>query len=275
MVDHGSIVAAAHAQSLTPAAISQRIQVLERDLRLTLLDRQANASAPSSACRDLLPAMRRLVLQSHALRQSADPRMPDGIFRLGAISTMLTAAVPDLLINLRDRAPELELQITPGSSAALFEAVANGELHAALIVAPPFDIPFGLHQHPLRNERLCLLTPPDHPARTAREAFTELPLIAYDPMSWGGQIAARYLTDHGLAPQTLCALDSLEVISDLVSSGIGASLVPSWAGLLNGHALSDGAAYLRRLVLLTPATAERAAARRVVLDGLLSSQPHG
>lgn len=268
VVDHGSIVAAAQAQALTPAAVSQRIQVLERDLGQVLLDRCANASAPSVACRDLLPAMRRIVQLSHELRRSADPTVAEGVFRLGAISTLLTALVPGLLLGLRDRAPKLELQITPGSSAALYEAVLAGDLNAALIVAPPFPTPIGLQQHVLREEPLCLIAPPAHPARSAEDAFADLPLVAYDPDSWGGQIAARYLADRGLMPSVFCALDGLEVISELVASGIGASLVPDWLGLRGARALPDGAAYKRRLVLLTPAAADQAAAHRVILDGL-------
>ncbi|WP_010141346.1 LysR substrate-binding domain-containing protein, partial [Oceanicola sp. S124] len=224
VVDHGSIVAAAQVQALTPAAVSQRIQVLERELGRPLLERRANASAPSAACRDLLPAMRRLVAQAQELRRSADPAEAQGVFRLGAISTLLTAAVPGMLMRLRIRAPRLEMQITPGASASLYEALRSGELNAALIVAPPFATPFGLQQHPLRSEPLCLLTPEGHPARNAAEAFATLPQIAYDPDSWGGQIAARYLADRGIAPQVLCALDALEVISDLVASGVGAAV---------------------------------------------------
>jgi DNA-binding transcriptional LysR family regulator len=268
VVDHGSIVAAAKAQALTPAAVSQRIQVLERELGQTLLERRANASSPSAACRDLLPTMRRIVGQAHELRRSADPAVAQGVFRLGAVSTMLTAAVPGLLMDLRRRAPRLELQITPGSSAALYEAVLAGTLNAALIVAPPFPTPFGLQQHPLRSEPLCLLVPQGHPARSAEEAFADLPHIAYDPESWGGQIAARYLADRGLMPQVLCALDGLEVISDLVASGIGAALVPEWAGLKNARPLPDGAGYQRRLVLLTRVTHERAAGRQAIIASL-------
>lgn len=275
VVDHGSIVAAAQAQALTPAAVSQRIQVLERELGQTLLERRANASAPSAACRDLLPAMRRIVNQAQELKRSADPEVAQGVFRLGAISTLLTAAVPGMLMDLRARAPRLEMQITPGSSAGLYEAVRSGELNAAVIVAPPFPTPFGLQQHPLRSEALCLLTPDDHPARSAEEAFAALPHVAYDPDSWGGQIAARYLADRGLMPQVLCALDGLEVISDLVASGVGASVVPHWAGLKGARPLPDGAGYQRRLVLLTPVTAERAVARQAVLEALVSSLPDG
>ncbi|WP_108259779.1 LysR family transcriptional regulator [Mangrovicoccus ximenensis] len=84
VIDEGSIVAAARAQGRTPAAISQRIQVLERDLGVTLLVRHANAATPTPACLDLVADMRTLVAGGHALRRSAAPEEPAGVLRLGA-----------------------------------------------------------------------------------------------------------------------------------------------------------------------------------------------
>lgn len=268
VVEHGSIVAAAHMQSLTPAAVSQRIQVLERDFGCALLARRANSAQPTPLCLELLPGLRDLVERSHRLLRQADPALPEGIFRLGAISTMLTGLVPQMLHHLRSSAPDLELRIAPGSSAALYDAVAGGSLDAALIVAPPFDLPFALTLVPIRREALCLLAPQALRGASAAEVFERLPLVAYDPRAWGGQIAQRYLRDHGLAPRTLCELDGLEAISDLVASGIGASVVPNWPGLTQGEPLPDGHLYTRQIGLLMPKVSGRPACQRAVLDSL-------
>lgn len=268
VVDHGSIVAAARRQALTPAAVSQRIQVLERDLGIALLRRSASAAEPTRACLDLLPGMREIVERAGRLQRQADPARPEGVFHLGAISTMLTALVPGMLHRLRAAAPALELRIEPGSSAALYEAVLAGRLDAALIVAPPFDLPFELSLHPVRREPLRLLAPPDLAGAPPAETFAQLPLVAYDPRSWGGQIARRYLDDHGIAARTLCELDALETISDLVASGIGASLVPDWPGLRAAQALPDGHLYARAIGLLLPKAATRPACQRALIESL-------
>jgi len=274
VVEQGSIVQAARVQGLTPAAVSQRIQVIERDLGAPLLKRGANTACPTETCADMLPTMRQLIHLGQSLRRQADPSLAEGVMRIGAISTMLTGAIPGLLRRLRALAPNLEPQIVPGTSAALYENLINRQLDAALLVAPPFPLPPALCQHVLRDEPLCLLAPPGAEDRPLRELFASLPHIAYDPQSWGGQIAARYLQDHRIEGHPICALDGLEAISDLVADGVGVSLVPGWIGLKTSRPLPDGASYTRRIVLCLPSSPARPAAQAVLLsasDGLTFS----
>ncbi|WP_172329609.1 LysR family transcriptional regulator [Mangrovicoccus sp. HB161399] len=272
VIDGGSIVAAARAQGRTPAAVSQRIQVLERDLGVPLLVRRANAAEPTRICLDLMEDMRALVAGGHALKQRAAPEVAEGVLRLGAISTMLTGLVPPLLARLRESAPGVTLRIEPGSSAQLHAAVAEGRLDAALIVAPPEEDAAGLRLVPLRHEPLVLLAPPGMETLPPEEIFARLPLVAYDPQSWGGRIAERYLSDRGLAPQRLCALDGLEAISALVKSGAGASVVPDWPGLDGARPLADGALYARRIVAAMPPLSGRPACLAALAAAL---QPAG
>jgi DNA-binding transcriptional LysR family regulator len=253
VAERGSIVAAARAQALTPAAISQRIQVLEQEIGAALLLRRPNAAEPTRLCRDLLPQFREIVRLSHTVRRHADPTGTEGVVRLGAISTMLTGLLPQALPRLRQIAPGLVPQVEPGSSATLYDALQAQQLDAALIVAPPFAPAASLTFTLLRTEPLCLLAPPALSGLPPEEVFRRLPIIAYDPDSWGGKLAQAYLDDHQLSPERFCALDGLEAISELVASGLGASLVPRWPGLRAGQMLPDGARYQRRIVLATPA----------------------
>lgn len=268
VVDQGSIVAAARVQSLTPAAVSLRIQVLETEFGAPLLIRGANTITPSRLCLDLLPRVRRIVADCHRLRHSANPGQAEGTLRVGAISTMLTGVIPDALRRLRDSAPDLQLQISPGTSAALYEALRSGSLDAALIVAPPFDVPDGISLHPVASEDLCILVPPDCPLTDSHEILRTLPLIEYDPAAWGGYNGARYLAAHRIAAQRICTLDGLEAISDLVASGVGASLVPRWHGVPHARALPDGDAYARHLVCAVATCSERPGCDRAFLDCL-------
>lgn len=268
VIEGGSIVAAARAQALTPAAVSQRIQVLERQLGITLLQRQANSAAATIACLDLLPEIDRIVTLSRDLKRRADTSAAAGVLRLGAISTMLTGLLPRLLKDLQQAAPDIELRIEPGSSAALYEAVAADRLDAALIVAPPFEPPRQIVLHLLRREPLMLLAPAGHQQEPPAALFARFPHIAYDSRSWGGKIADRYLRDHGITARLLCELDGLEAISDLVESGIGVSLVPDWPGLSRAVPLVDGNLYQRDIALALPRGSQRPAGQRVLLECL-------
>lgn len=256
VVETGSIAGAARSQYLTAAAVSQRIQALERELGCDLLSRSGHAAKPTETCLNLLPRARKLVREAEALKGDIDESALSGTLRLGAISTALTGLLPLVLRRLVETAPKVVPKITPGTSKTLFDALLSGTLDAAILVEPPFALPKSLTQQNIRSEPLLLLSKGIHD-RTPHEILSTEPYICYDPKSWGGRVAERYLADNRLFPATLCELDALEAIQILVEKELGVSLVPYWPGLqpekkqLTVHLIEDER-YLRRIVLVTP-----------------------
>ena len=256
VVESGSIAAAARVQGLTAAAVSQRIQALERDIGCELLSRTAHAAKPTEACLNLIPRAHKLVREAEALKGDIDVSGLTGTLRIGAISTALTGLLPSALCKLSEVAPHVKLHITPGTSQTLYDAFQSETLDAAILVDPPFDLPSTIEVDTLRKEPLLFLSKMGN-NRPVQETFETEPYICYDAGSWGGRIAARYLADNGIHPDTLCELDALEAIYILVAKGMGVTLVPDWAGLkpvqkqINTTPIEDDR-YLRKLVLITP-----------------------
>lgn len=273
VVDTGSIAAAARLEGRTAPALSQRIQSLETQLGVALLTRGGHSVAPTAACRALLPRMRRMIAEAEALRREADPQALAGELTVGAIETALTGLLPAAIKALRVSAPGLHLRVRPGSSQALYEALLAGQLDAALIVAPPFEVPPALRLLPLRREALRLLLPPGLDCG-AEEALRTQPWIRYDPESWGGRLAASWVASRGLAPAVFCDLDGLEAIARLVAEGLGVSLVHAWPGGPEGRAVPGAEPFARRLVLALPATPARARAS-ALLHAALAADPAG
>lgn len=264
VVESGSIAEAARLEGLTAAAISQRIQALERALGVELLSRAGHAAVPTIACRALLPRARRIVGEIGLLAGDTDPTGLTGSFRIGSISTALTGLLTSALRQLTQSAPRLQPVVVPGTSRTLYRALQEGELDAAIVAAPPFPVPKSLDVLLLRREPLLLLSQAD-PGTDIAAAVRRGPYIRYDPDSWGGQLAERYLSDHGGAPVALYDLDALEAIALLVGDGDGegVSLVPDWSGLrrLAPHCCITSVndeRYDRRLVLLSQRNSERA-----------------
>ncbi len=230
VIDTGSIAAAARRQNLTPAAISQRIQTLEKQFRSALLTRNAHSAKPTEACLALMPRMRHLIAEAQALSDDLDAAHLTGDLSIGAISTALTGMMPSALKRFAEAAPHVRLKLSPGASDRLYEAVLAGELDAAILVQPPFVLPKSLKTAALRRERLVLISPEPAGDRRPEDVLTAAPYIRYDPGSWGGRMAARFIEERGLQPEIFCDLDGLEAIAILVERGIGNSLVPAWAG---------------------------------------------
>ncbi|MDC7712354.1 LysR family transcriptional regulator [Vogesella indigofera] len=261
VVETGSIAAAARRENLTAAAVSQRIQTLERILGCELLNRSAHAVLPSEQCLALLPKVRTLIQLESELHDELDARCLSGDLRIGAISTALTGILPEVMEQLAIDAPALRLRITPGDSRMLYERVVQGDLDAAILVQPPFALPKTIRQTLLRAEPLLLLSKIPVAATDIHMTLCRQPMICYDTQAWGGQSALHYLKDHALSPEVLCELDALEAISILVAKGIGVSLVPEWAGLsvdaVHATLVSGSRDYMRRVVLLYPVNSRR------------------
>ncbi|PCM49806.1 LysR family transcriptional regulator [Pseudomonas fluorescens] len=270
VVETGSIAAAARRESRTAAAISQRVQALERLLGCTLLLRTAHAARPSDQCLLILPKIRAIIELAQDLQSDLHPDGLAGELTIGAISTALTGVLPTLIERLALAAPDLKLKITPGDSKSLYEKVLAGELDAAILVRPPFQPPKALALVVLKVEPLILVAPAAYAGQSLETLLRVHPFIRYDARSWGGQIAQRYLDEQAIEPNVLCELDALETIVMLVAQGMGVSLVPQWAGMrLEGMyvlPVEDGQRHARELVVMHGSTPHRPLAMRHLLD---------
>lgn len=257
VIDSGSIADAARREHLTAAAVGQRIQALERDLEVSLLLRTGHTAQPTQACLALVPRARRLLRDAALLKSDASGEGAGDVLRLGAVSTALTGLLPKALKALTQTRPGARPVIVPGVSRELYQGLQKGELDAAIVVAPPFDVPRALRATVVRREPLVCLAPPDSRGR-APALLKTYPYIRYDPQAWGGRHAQAWLDDQGLAPSVLCDLDALEAIALLVSDGMGVALVPHWAGIerFTGQCRIlpvPGDSYKREIVLLSSA----------------------
>jgi DNA-binding transcriptional LysR family regulator len=268
VAEQGSIASAARAQNLTPAAVGQRIALLEQHFGTALLNRNAHRAMPTEACLDLLPRARHIVEEFYRLGADVATSGLSGKFHLGAISTALTGLLPGTIRQLAEVAPKLVLQIKPGTSNSLFADLGERRIDAAIIVLPPYALPRSYTSELLRVEPLVLLS---HNARgrTAREKLMRNPYICYDSQSWGGLKAFQYLKDRNIRIEPFYELDALEAIEKLVLQGMGVSLVPRWTGLdldrpgLDAEIIRNQR-YSRKVVLVTP----RNSAHRPVIEAL-------
>lgn len=278
VVECGSIAHAARIEGLTAAAISQRILALERQLGFELLSRVGHAAKPSQACLGLLPRARRIVREVALLAGDADGAGLTGQLRIGAISTVLTGLMPEALRALTVSAPGLTPVIVPGTSRSLYQALLSGEVDAAILVAPPFELPKALQAVSLRKEPLVFLSKEKSSISIPAQLMSQ-PYIRYDPDAWGGRYAEQYLADQGLKPTSMVDLDALETIAMLVTGGMGVSLVPYWCGFEQwGHqcAVSQigNDRYDREIALISPAQTDRPNMISALCAALSTTTPH-
>lgn len=230
VIDRGSIAEAARVEGLTAAAISQRINALEREFGFELLSRIGHSAKPTEACLNILPRARRIIKEFDLLAGDNDLTGLSGTLKVGAISTALTGLLPSAMRSLARDTPGIKLEIIPGASQYLYEALLSDELDAAIVAAPPFALPKLIKASNLRTEALVFLSK-HQPAAGLAEMLRHRPYLRYMPETWGGRHAAAYLHDQGIVKTPMCDLDALETIAMLVADDVGVSLVPHWPNL--------------------------------------------
>lgn len=274
VVEEGSIARAAKLQHLTAAAVGQRVSVLEEHFGVALLDRSARRALPSEACVQLLPPLRKIVALYHELGDLLKPDGVSGRLALGAIPSTLPGVIAKAARRLALAAPQLTLEIKPGTSESVFRDLSERVTHAAVLALPPFALPERFAVEVLRKEPLVLLSRHDA-GRTRRERLEKNPYICFDPKSWAGSGAVQFLKDAGIQVRSFYELDALELISKLVQEGMGVSLVPYWSGLdpesreLKVDVIRNEN-YCRKIALVTPRDTTRPHAIQALKAALLS-----
>jgi DNA-binding transcriptional LysR family regulator len=229
VVEHGSVAEAARHLNLTPAAVTQRIRALEKEIGTSLVSRLGRTMRPTEAGAAVLHQAQSLVRGVRDLRALANEQNFAGELGLGAISSALTGILPPLLVHLAKKHPLMTLYIHPGTSADLYRKVADGELDAAVIIQPQFPLPKSCAWTTWREEPLVLLVHRGIKDRDVHKILGTEPFIRYDRKQWGGRLAETYLQQAGIRPKDHYELDSLDAIAVLVDRELGVSLVPDWA----------------------------------------------
>jgi DNA-binding transcriptional LysR family regulator len=254
VVEFGSFAEAARRLDLTPAAIAARIHALEDDLGQALVKRAGRSVKATEAGEKILERARAVLRDVRDLRAVAGDGTSLGELRLGVFFSAMTNVLPPVLKGLYARHPALKIFVAPGNSVALCRQVSSGELDAAFVVEPQFTIGKNCEWRSLVEEPLVVVAPAALAGGDAHALLASQPFIRYDRAVLGGQLADRYLRDHGIRPQQRLEIDGLMAVAALVEQGLGVALVPDWAPL-----------WTSGLAIVRIALPERAPVRRVGL----------
>lgn len=223
----GSIAEAARHQGLTPASVAQRLAVLETEMGGKLVTRSGRTVCPTEAGLRVLERAQSVIREVRDLRSAVShSSLPAGPLRLGATPTAMTAMLPAVLKRWVAEHPDIAIYIEPGSTTALHARVMEGELDAAVLVQPLFEIAKSAAWHTLRREPLVLVTSVSMSVQNPLHTLSTEPYIRYDRSVIGGRLAEDYLRRLKIQPQVRFELDGIANIARLVAEGLGVSILP-------------------------------------------------
>ena len=154
---------AAERLHLTQPALTQRIQALERELGLQLLERNAREVRLAAPGIVLLPHARRLVqAEDLALRDLAGYTSGSlGRIQIAYQSAGDTATTGAIIAEYRRRYPEVEVDTVSGSSGPNLQLVQDFAADAAFALLPG-SRPDGIAARTIRREEVILAMRSDH-----------------------------------------------------------------------------------------------------------------
>ena len=170
LAETGSMDRAARGLYLTPSAFSRRIQRLESELGVVLLDRHFKPPKLTQAGFEVLERSRAILSSVGDLKASAaGDTSPAGPFRLGLSYALALPEISKAILQLGRRFPLLQPSLCNDTSPQLLARLHLGELDGALVVLPmETPLPYDLEGATLAHEAMRVVqarTP--SPARTA------------------------------------------------------------------------------------------------------------
>ncbi len=223
VVEHGSFSKAALVLGTAQPVLSRQVRALEMELREALLLRHGRGVELTEAGRRLLEhAYNILHLVKQAKENSAALRdEPTGSIVVAMPPTLARLHTLPLILAFRDEMPKAHLAIIEGFSTHITEWLVSGRCDLGLVHSPE-PMP-SLEIQPLREERLCLVSPAKQ-APTGPVTLRDLPKYPL-VMPERGQTYRRLMESTaamaGVPMHVVWEVSSVSVILELVSAGIG------------------------------------------------------
>ncbi|MHB1288292.1 LysR family transcriptional regulator [Georgenia sp.] len=222
VADLGSISAAARAEQISQPSASKRIQGLERQLGLELLDRRTRGATLTDHgrlvtgwCRAVVDATDSLVTGSQALSARAAERLS-----IGASQTIAEYLAPSWLGEFRRRGGEPSVQLRVANSQGVIAALRSREIELGFVETP--TIPTDLLSRQVATDRLVLVVSPDHRLARRHEPVSrdELAVMSLATREDGSGTRDTLQVAVGQAMAAPAVeLDSNAAVKVLVSSG--------------------------------------------------------
>lgn len=234
VIEVGSVSSAARLLHLTQPAVSQQLRELERGLGVRLLDRAAGRMIPNAAGAALVEPARRATSAAEdavaAVAQNGQGEI--GRLRLGTGATACIHLLPPVLQRVKAAMPGLVVTVAIGNTAEILPRLEAGDLDVVLATLP-VPASRALSTTRLLSDPLLALLPvsvaPADEGPITAKALGAWPLILYEE---GGNTRAAtdaWFRRAGVKPEPAMALGSVEAIKMLVSSGLGAAVLPALA----------------------------------------------
>lgn len=231
LTQHGHFGRAAEACAISQPALSLQIKELEAILDATLFERSARKVRLTRFGEEVCVRAREILRSVDELgdiaRASADGLK--GRFRIGVIPTIAPYLLPRVAQDLSRLHPELELNARETITPVLIQELSEGRLDAAIVALPVGEPSFT--EIALFEENFVLVRPGEDEGKPvpSAEALREMKLLLLEEGHCFRDQALSFCNLRATQPREVLDGSSLSTLVQMVSVGIGVTLVPEMA----------------------------------------------
>jgi LysR family hydrogen peroxide-inducible transcriptional activator len=228
---HGHFGRAAEACSISQPALSMQIKEMEEALGGLLLERSARQVALTRFGEELAQRVRDILRSVDELgdfaRASRD-RLA-GRLRIGMIPTIAPYLLPRIIGNLTRMHRELDIQVRETVTPKLIQELAEGRLDTAILALPVSEP--SLTEVALFTENFLLVRPRKDEGTPvpSSEMLREMRLLLLEEGHCFRDQALSFCKTQSSQPREMLDANSLSTLVQMVSAGIGVTLIPEMA----------------------------------------------
>lgn len=218
IAETGSATAAAEQVHLSQPAVSRNLRLLEEQLGVDLFDRVGRGLTLNAAGRSLLPRAKNILETVDEAKKSTKEAAERDFFdlRIGTVDSVATYLFPDVVSELHEAYPELDIKFYTKRTNELIDDVRSDELDAVIVAYsgdPPVEHTHEIGRYDLqfygRRDRF-----PNLGDVETEEGLQDYPIVQLTPKPGQPTLIRDDTTSFALA-------GSLATIKALVVGGFG------------------------------------------------------
>lgn len=233
IVEKGSMMKAADALGYTPSGLSHMMDAVERELGVTVLTRTNRGIELTDAGKALLPKLKRYVALDAQIKEEARKlgQTQTAKIRIGAYTSIANHWLPTAIADFSEAHPEREIELFTLSTSQCYAQLEKGTIDLAFCCR---DTARHCAFTPLGNDEIFAVFPPDAPV-----GESDFPLGSFEgqpfiiPSQGSDEEITHLLEKHHIKPKILASAAEDSVVIQMVSSGIGSSMLSKL--VLTGH----------------------------------------
>jgi len=215
--------------------ISKQIQLFERELGVTLLERKGNRIIGlTPPGKEVYLVAQRMLSDAGNLKKFGDEfsSKKKGLLVVATTHIHSRYTLPKIIHKFSEKYPNVTVSLRQGHPAQIANWIISGEVDLAISAAETEG-----HEElvlmPYSTIERCILFSAKHPLEKIKlltlEALAKFPLISLDANFAGGASVKEVFEECGLKPNIVLSAADTDVIKTYVEIGHGVAIVPSIA----------------------------------------------